>query len=163
MRRWPWNSLLLDLLLEPLPPFSCNHGEEDLNNWVNLQHVNTQSLWVWRLTLMLIYYEAYLFSANWWHFTQIWCHRWNQHKQGQNQAQTLLNYFHLFKKLLNYTFQFLKDWQSCLFVLPFIISLSVHCTILPFLQSLSLPPTSPFPCLYNELNNNSRWHRFFRL
>lgn len=29
------------LRLKLLPPFSCNHGEEDLNNWVNFQHVNT--------------------------------------------------------------------------------------------------------------------------
>lgn len=38
-------------------------------------------------------------------------------------------------------------WQSCLFLSPATVQSSL-------LQSLSLPPTSPFPCLHNE---TSKW------
>lgn len=44
-------------------------------------------------------------------------------------------------------------WQSCLFLSPATVQSSL-------LQSLSLPPTSPFPCLHNETSkweNTSRW------
>lgn len=48
-------AIIVPLLLL-LPPFSCNHGEEDTSSWTC---VSTRWIWVRRLTLIPIYYEAY--------------------------------------------------------------------------------------------------------
>lgn len=60
--------IIIGLLLELVPAFICNHGEEDSNNYVNFQPVNTESFRVGRFALILIHYQAYLLSACLGHF-----------------------------------------------------------------------------------------------
>lgn len=125
----------------------------DLNNRVNFQHVNTQSVWVWRLTLIVIYYEAYFFSSKSVTFylnlmsplkSQLKSRpgfNFNLNSNGAFDLNWRPLGFHLFKNTLK------VYWQSCLFLSPATVQSSL-------LQSLSLPPTSPFPCVHNE---TSKW------
>lgn len=46
--------IVMGLLLQALPLFSCNHGEEDSKNCVNFQHLNRESLSVGRFILIVI-------------------------------------------------------------------------------------------------------------
>lgn len=173
MRRWPWISTFYVCFLSQSHYSTVTMARREVShNWVIyfpfFQCANTWLLWVWRLTLILLFYQVYILSANCWHVksgvsTQIniqirnichviYCRYVFRHLKKKSKLSSLIvktNNFAFYQNLLNsLTFTRLLSILN-----NFSVSLlSSHFSSLPLSPSSSSSLTTQYKLL---LHNNS--------